>query len=257
MGFIAFWSKIILGLLKSFFVGKTKTDILPAGLSFAGKSVLVTGATSGLGFEAAIHYVNLGASPVIITARTSARGNDAKYEIERRTGRKDVVQVRVLDMDTFDSVKVFVKNMRHSVKAIDIVLLASFTSLLYDVGVKKLTVRCTIQNAGIHNFEYRKLPDGYEADIQVNALSTLLLGFLLLPWMRDVKIPGQVQHMSFVGSSSHYSNDISKWPKHDVLKFYSAKENFVSALYNYAVSKLIFHYGSEELAKIAVDESGK
>ncbi len=78
-----------------------------------------------MGFEAAIHYVNLGASPVIITARNSAGGAKAKFEIEKRTGRKDVVQVRILDMDTFDGVKSFAKEVRKEVKTIDIVLLVS------------------------------------------------------------------------------------------------------------------------------------
>lgn len=70
---------------------------------------------------------------MIITARTSARGNDAKFKIEHRTRRKDVVQVRVLDMDNFDSVKIFMKSLRDSVKAIDIVLLVGFNILLYCV----------------------------------------------------------------------------------------------------------------------------
>tara|TARA_R110002033_G_scaffold20404_1_gene51648 strand:- start:98 stop:499 length:402 start_codon:yes stop_codon:yes gene_type:complete len=119
MGAFAFWWGILTGLFKS----KTKTDTLSPSLSFVGQSVLITGATSGLGLEAAVHYVNLGASFVIITARTLSKGTKAKFDIEKRTGKKDVVTVMVLDMDTFAGVKVFVKQLRADVQKMDIVLL--------------------------------------------------------------------------------------------------------------------------------------
>jgi short-subunit dehydrogenase involved in D-alanine esterification of teichoic acids len=98
-------------------------DALPPDLSFEGQSVLITGGTSGLGFEAAIHYLQLGAN-VIITARTSAKGEQAKLEIEKRTGK--VIQAMVLDMDTFEGVKKFMETLKTKVPSLDIVLLVSY-----------------------------------------------------------------------------------------------------------------------------------
>ncbi|KAH7411510.1 hypothetical protein BKA64DRAFT_663616 [Cadophora sp. MPI-SDFR-AT-0126] len=231
MGVLALWW----GILSRIFAGKTKTDVLPPSLSFNGQSILITGGTSGLGLETAIHYVNLGAASVIITARTLSRGNDAKLAIEKRTGKKDVVNVMVLDMDTFAGVKGFMKQLRADVTKLDIVLL----------------------NAGVHNFEFQQSPEGWEQDIQVNVLSTILLGTLMIPWLRQIKKTGQIQHLGFVGSSSHYiSPDISKWPTQDVLQTFNKKENFVSGLHNYAISKLLFHYGALELSKLAIDDDG-
>lgn len=40
--------------------------------------MLITGATSRLGLEATIHYVNLGNDSVIVTARTALRSVEAK-----------------------------------------------------------------------------------------------------------------------------------------------------------------------------------
>jgi short-subunit dehydrogenase len=107
------WVRDILG-------GGLKADTLPAGLSFEGENVLVTGATSGLGLEATIHYLQHGAN-VTITARTAAKGEQAKTEIENRTGK--IVDVMVLDMDTFEGVKQFAATLKKESRSFDIILL--------------------------------------------------------------------------------------------------------------------------------------
>ncbi|KAK0119363.1 hypothetical protein ONS95_010815 [Cadophora gregata] len=228
---------ILTGLFSST-SNKTATDTLPTTLSFTGQHILITGATSGLGLEAAIHYVNLGAESVLITARTLVKGNEAKYEIEKRTGKKDVVSVRVLDMDTFEGVVGFMRDLRGrgGVRRADVVLL----------------------NAGVHPFSFTLSPNGWEQALQVNVLSTLLLAILMIPWLREIRKPGQKpQHLGFVGSSSHYFPDISKFSKQDVLQSRNREENFVSGMSNYAVSKLLFQYGALEVARLAVGEDGR
>jgi NAD(P)-dependent dehydrogenase (short-subunit alcohol dehydrogenase family) len=122
------------------FGGRTATEELPKDLSFKGQTILITGATTGLGFETAIHYLNLGAFRVIITARTKAKGEKAKKEIETRTGKKGTVDVLVLDMDTFEGVKSFVKELEKTVSRIDIVLLVSWL-LTQPVVTTELTAK--------------------------------------------------------------------------------------------------------------------
>jgi NAD(P)-dependent dehydrogenase (short-subunit alcohol dehydrogenase family) len=75
-------------------------------------------------------------------------------------------------MDAFDGVKKFINSMKAELRAIEIVLL----------------------NAGAHNFVYKKSPDGWEDDLEINLLLNILLGLLLLPWVSAVKKPGQIQH---------------------------------------------------------------
>lgn len=217
------------------FSGRTPTEELPKDLSFKGKSVLITGATSGLGFETAVHYVKLGAFKVIITARSKAKGEKAKQEIEKRTGKMGILQVMVLDMDSFDGVKSFVKDLEKTVSRVDIVLL----------------------NAGVHDFEYILSPNGWYSDIQVNTLSTILLALLLIPWMRSIKKADQIQHLGFTSSTSHLMSDISTWPSTNVLKFLNTKEEFKNAFHAYENSKLLLEYAIQEVTALATNKNGK
>ncbi len=211
---------------------------LPPSDTFNGQTILITGATGGLGLEAAIHFVNLGASTVIITARTLARGNAAKATIESRTGKKGIVQVRELNMDTFANVKTFVEGLKAEVTNIDVVLL----------------------NAGVYKITYEKSPDGWEETLQVNTLSTTLLGLLLIPWMREApSATGKPQHLGFVSSGTHTMVDIGTkdFPKKDVLQYYSEEKHFVPGQGSYPLSKLFLMYAVNEIAKIAVKEDGR
>ena len=66
--------------------------------SFAGNTVLVTGGNCGLGFQAAIKFVTLGAATMILACRNPKNGEAAVAEMERRTGRVGVLRSWELDM---------------------------------------------------------------------------------------------------------------------------------------------------------------
>ena len=246
MGFFQEWWSVA----TTFFAKSDKAiEPLPPGISFAGKSIVVTGATSGLGLEAAVIYVQLGAETVYITSRNATRGAEAKATIEDRTGKKDVVKVLVLDMDTFEGVKQFVGVLKKEVKSI------GMQSLPFAPWIEKTNCVSDIVllNAGLHNFTYQVLPEGWEGDLQVNLLSTTLLALLLLPWMQAIQRPGQVQHMTFTGSGSHMVPNIeaSKFPKQDILTYWNMKSHFESGQWNYGISKLLLMYASREVASLA------
>jgi NAD(P)-dependent dehydrogenase (short-subunit alcohol dehydrogenase family) len=57
--------------------------------SFEGKTVIVTGANTGLGLETARHFTRLGAEKVIIACRTISKGEAAKKSIEASTKRPE------------------------------------------------------------------------------------------------------------------------------------------------------------------------
>lgn len=58
-----------------------------------GKTALVTGATSGIGFEAAAQLAEVGYGRVIVTGRTIARAKDAAAALAKRTSRDVFVSV--------------------------------------------------------------------------------------------------------------------------------------------------------------------
>lgn len=75
------------------FVYRQMTASIPVPhYSFSGQTVIITGSNTGLGFEAAIHFVRLGAEKVILGVRTPSKGEEAKSDIESRTKKVGVVR---------------------------------------------------------------------------------------------------------------------------------------------------------------------
>ena len=76
-----------------------------------GQTVIITGANTGLGLEAARHITRLDAEKVILAVRTTEKGETAKKSIEESTGRQGVVEVWSLDLSSYESVKQFAKKV--------------------------------------------------------------------------------------------------------------------------------------------------
>jgi retinol dehydrogenase-12 len=125
-----------------------------------GKTIIVTGANSGLGLEATRHFVRCGAATVIIACRTRSKGEAAQRDIEATTKRTGVLQVWELDLSSYASVRAFAKKCE-TLACIDIVL----------------------ENAGIAQGTFAKM-EGHEAHVTVNVISTFMLALLLLPILR-------------------------------------------------------------------------
>ena len=78
----------------------------------SGKTIIVTGANTGLGKEAARHYVRLGAEKLIIACRSLEKGEAAKRDIEGTTKRSGVIDVWLLDLGSYESVKAFAEKAK-------------------------------------------------------------------------------------------------------------------------------------------------
>jgi NAD(P)-dependent dehydrogenase (short-subunit alcohol dehydrogenase family) len=139
-----------------------------------GRTVLVTGANSGIGFETAAALAEAGARTVI-TARDPDKGEDALAALRARTGG-DLHLVR-LDLASLRSVR----------EAADVVL-ERFDRL--DV---------LVNNAGLILTERRLTTDGFEMTLCVNHLGPFLLTRLL----RDRLVAAAPARIVNVASVAH------------------------------------------------------
>lgn len=120
--------------------------------SFAGRTVIVTGANSGLGLVTARELARAGAT-VVAACRNIAKGGAAAA-----TMRGDVT-VRKLDLQDLASVREFAEG----IDAVDVL----------------------INNAGIMAVPYALTEDGFESQIGTNHLGHFALTNLLLPKITD------------------------------------------------------------------------
>ncbi|KAI1458657.1 NAD(P)-binding protein [Annulohypoxylon moriforme] len=218
---------------------------LPSPDSYSGKIVVVTGATSGLGLAAAVHFINLGASQVIITGRDVSKAERAKKTIEAATGHKgrDKIKIMQLDMNRYSSIVYFVdelKLIRKGRGGVDYVLL----------------------NAGVGAANLKLSPEGLEEDLQVNGVSTTLLGLLLLSSMRkERENRDAAAHIAFVNSGQAALTDIQNWPswaaEEGVFAHLSKETNWPGNGDAYNNSKLISLYGTMELSKLSIRADGR
>jgi NAD(P)-dependent dehydrogenase (short-subunit alcohol dehydrogenase family) len=124
--------------------------------SFAGRTVIITGANSGLGAITARELARQGAS-IVMAVRDIRKGEKAALQI--RDTRTGLVEVRELDLQDLSSVRRFAS------------------------GVDKADV--LINNAGIMAAPFSLTVDGFESQIGTNHLGHFALTNLLLPKLTD------------------------------------------------------------------------
>lgn len=130
--------------------------------SLSDKTILITGASTGLGLESAKRLAVGGAS-IILTARSDGKGQAAVQAVQDYLKEKSVenskISYKILDLDNLKSIQEDVKSWT-DINHIDVLL----------------------NNAGVMALPERELTvDGYEKQIQSNHLGHFLLTALLAP----------------------------------------------------------------------------
>lgn len=171
--------------------------------SFASKTVIITGASSGLGKEAAKHIVRLGASKVILGCRSVPKGDKVKLEIETSLKcNSNIIEVWEVDIESPPSVKQFV-DKASNLPRLDVL----------------------INNAGMQSIKFQT-SYGTERIVAVNVIGTFLLALQLIPKLKETaKAFGATPHMTFVGSALY---DVAKYPEehgNDIFAWLSDKSH--------------------------------
>lgn len=125
-----------------------------------GKTVLITGANTGIGKETALDMAKRGAR-VILACRDMTRARIAADDIRQRSGNGNVV-VKKLDLNSLQSVRDLAKDIQANEDRLDIL----------------------INNAGIMMCPKWKTEDGFEMQFGVNHLGHFLLTNCLLDMLK-------------------------------------------------------------------------
>jgi NAD(P)-dependent dehydrogenase (short-subunit alcohol dehydrogenase family) len=161
----------------------------------SGKTIVVTGANSGIGLCAAEELAARGAH-VILACRSQDKGRAALARIQAR--RADAqVSLESLDLSSLASVRAFAENLRGKHRRLDVL----------------------VNNAGVMALPFSKTADGFEMQVGTNHLGHFALTALLWPSLAATEGARVVT----VGSVAHFFGKVrledlcwekgySRWP---------------------------------------------
>ena len=129
------------------------------------KSIIITGATSGIGFECAVQLAKIAPNEqIIIACRNQQTGKNIIQSIQKKTGHNHIICMH-LDLNSLVSIRQFKDNF---------------------VNGKYGSISALINNAGMQNFgETKHTQDGFEETFGVNHLASFYLTLLLLPHLTE------------------------------------------------------------------------
>ncbi|BGP57890.1 hypothetical protein JCM8202_006263 [Rhodotorula sphaerocarpa] len=158
-----------------------------------GQVALVTGATSGLGFETAKHFARLNISKLVLPVRSRPKGEQTIASLYAQVPSfRGQIHLVDLDLSRLASIPLCVSQLRS--------------------GLDLERLDFAILNAGVaHTRFVATQEDAYEETMQVNVLATGLLAVMLLPLLSQTAdlpaLPGGTTlkpQLEIVASEVHY-----------------------------------------------------
>jgi len=180
----------------------------------SGRIVVITGASSGIGKEAARVLAQKNAK-VIIAVRNVAKGQDIADSIQKQFSEADIT-VCELDLSSLESTRTFAESIIRDYQHLDIL----------------------INNAGIMMCPYAQTRDGFEIQFGTNHLGHFALTLQLLPLLKKTK----GSRVVVVSSAAHKRGNLGFTD----LKWTTRKYNTSQAYCDAKLANLYFTY---ELAR--------
>ncbi|MEM7106258.1 MAG: SDR family NAD(P)-dependent oxidoreductase [Bacteroidota bacterium] len=192
-----------------------------------GKTCLITGANSGLGYAISVQMAKRGAK-VIMACRS---GIPEKGEMVKKDSGSEKVEMIKLDLTDLDSINQFCNKLKAKGVKLDVI----------------------IANAGVAPPKARKTPQGFEEMFMVNYLSKFvwirkLLENGVIPnstYSNSRKAGGPVSRIIFISSDSHQTSSAIDYDEFGVYSDYGVNKS----ISNYSYYKLVMNTFSAELSK--------
>ena len=184
------------------------------------KTIIVTGANSGLGFEAVKTFALKNAT-VILASRDRRRGEEAKDRI-LKDQRNSLIEVMPLDLGDLDSVRTFARAFTRGHDRLDVLL----------------------NNAGIMWCPYAETKDGFESQMGVNHLGHFALTALLFDILRRTANSRIVNVSSMGHRNARWDSENIMFNRDDYdpnLAYYNSKH--ANLLFTYELQRRIEERG--------------
>ncbi len=146
-----------------------------------GRSVLVTGATRGIGLETAVQLAGLGAD-VLVHGREPGRGEAALAAVHAASTTGTSPTLYLADLSSIRGVRRLAADVRHDRPRLDVL----------------------VANAGVYCPARQESRDGLELTFAVNVVAPVLLAVELLPRLRAAA-PARIVVLS---SASHWTGEM-------------------------------------------------
>jgi NAD(P)-dependent dehydrogenase (short-subunit alcohol dehydrogenase family) len=187
---------------------------MAAGGRLEGRTIVVTGASSGIGRATALGFAEAGAR-LLLVGRTPERCEETLAELRRRSPRADAAMLRA-DLSSQKEVR----------------------RLAEEVLARAARLHVLVNNAGVTLARRQTTVDGFEATFATNHLAYFLLTGLLLPRLRE-SAPARIVNVA---------SDAHRFGRLDLGDLQNERRRY-RALRVYAQSKTANILFTEELAR--------
>ena len=190
-----------------------------ANTALAGKTVVITGATSGIGKETARGLAAMGAT-VVMACRNPAKARVVRDAMIRVTDNASVL-AKDLDLASLASIRAFATELRAAYPSLDVL----------------------INNAGVFSTSREETSDGFELTMGTNHLGPFLLTHLLLPSLKNAPAARIV----------NVASEAAFYGKIDLDDLQMTRSYGMAGFSAYAASKLANVLFTQELGERLVD----